>query len=283
MKISIESYTFREAFGNEKTIKLLSDAGFDAMDFSYYWRKRADNVLGDDWKDKAKEIRSMLDANGLECNQAHAPFDVCYGENFSEDEPKYLDLARSIGSAAILGAKQIIVHALRTPDGVDLMEYNFEFYKSLEKYCEEYGIKVAVENLFKQNSSGNGWDGILGTPAELCKLTRELGKNFNCCVDIGHAAITGTAPQDFIAGMDSDLLCALHVQDNNMRSDCHWLPYQGNFNWEAVISALKAKNYGGDITLEVFGWLSRQPEGLLTEAARHAAVVASHLRDMFSA
>lgn len=282
MNISIENYRFRESFGDEKTVDILKGAGFDAMDFSYYWTKRGERMLGDDWKEKATKLRRIIDEKGFACNQAHAPFDLVYGEKFDMSEAKYEALVRSIGSAAILGAKQIIVHCLKTPNESELMEYNFAFYKSLEKYCEEYGIKVSVENLFTSSSVPGKVKRMLGTPEELCELTLSLGKkNFNCCVDLGHVAITETLPEDFISRMDSELLGALHVHDNDFGGDQHLLPYLGRMDWNKIMAALKAKNYAGDLTLEVFGWLGRLPEGLMCEGAHHAAVTAMYLREMF--
>lgn len=40
--------------GDDAAIKIIADAGFDAMDFSYYWVKNAPDPLGDDYLDFAK-------------------------------------------------------------------------------------------------------------------------------------------------------------------------------------------------------------------------------------
>ena len=37
MKLSIETYALREKFGDRGTILLAKEAGFDAVDYSYYW------------------------------------------------------------------------------------------------------------------------------------------------------------------------------------------------------------------------------------------------------
>lgn len=110
---------------------------------------------------------------------------------------------------------------------------------------------------------------------------KELGADrFTACVDLGHAAITGTNPEDYIAGMEDGMLGALHVQDNDFRSDGHMLPFMGKTNWNAVMSALREKKYDGDLTLEVFGWLGRIPAGLMPGAAAFAARTADYLRSL---
>ena len=37
MKISIESYGLVERFGEYKAVDLAKEAGFDAIDYSFYW------------------------------------------------------------------------------------------------------------------------------------------------------------------------------------------------------------------------------------------------------
>ena len=37
MKLSIETYVMRHRFGDIKAIEMISKAGFDALDYSYYW------------------------------------------------------------------------------------------------------------------------------------------------------------------------------------------------------------------------------------------------------
>ncbi len=279
MKISIESYCFREKLGDDDTIKAIAEAGFDAIDFSYYWRAKAADALGEDYIDYANGFRKKLDAAGIVCNQTHAPFDVRYGEAFDESNPKYVALLRSVESSAILGAEQTVVHCLNVPEGVDLFEYNLRYYRSLIPTCEKAGIKIAVENLFTHTQSGIV--GILGKPDLLCKMVNELGRdNFTCCVDLGHAAITGTKPQDFVLGMEDGMLGALHIQDNNFCSDEHLLPFSGRTDWKAVGSALKAKGYDGDLTLEVFGWLKNLPSELMFDAAKYAAKTAEYVRSL---
>lgn len=280
MRISIDSYHFRERLGDDGAIKAISDAGFDAMDFSYYWRKNASDPLGENYIEYAKSFREKLDRAGIVCNQAHAPFEIGYGEALDDSNPKYVQLLRSIEAAAILGAEQIIVHRIGTPEGADMVEYNLGYYRGLIPTCEKSGIKVAVENLFRGTS--NGLVGVFGKPEELCAIVNELGRdNFTCCLDLGHAAITGTKPQDYIMGMEDGMLGALHVQDNNFMTDEHLLPFYGKTDWKAVISALKTKNYAGDLTLEVFGWLKTLPAELLGDAAKFAAKTTDHLRTLF--
>ena len=130
MKLSVELYSVAKVFGDHKAIELIKQAGFDAIDYSYYYEKECDEVLGENYKEYAKELREYIDQAGLSCNQAHAPFTFKYGMNKDISEPKYLNIVRALESASILGAENIIVHSISVPEDGDLEEYNIEYYRS---------------------------------------------------------------------------------------------------------------------------------------------------------
>jgi sugar phosphate isomerase/epimerase len=176
-------------------------------------------------------------------------------------------------SAAILGVQQIVVHAVTVPADADVSEwdYNLAFYRSLAPYCDRFGIRIAVENLFKWDPEAKAFVGRIGTPEALCGMVRALGTDrFVACVDIGHAALIGEEPERFLAAMDGTLLKGLHVQDGDYRDDGHTLPYLGRFHWSEILRALREKKYGGDITFEIFGYFRNFPDDLLPEALRMA-------------
>lgn len=274
MKLSLESYVLREKFGDLEGLRLIKDTGFDCVDMSYYWTADDSPLLGEGYCEYARGLRKHLDAMGLACNQAHAPFDLRYGEAFDCENPHYRAIVRAIESASILGAKAIIVHLIgHHADGRILFdrEYNLNFYKSLQPFCEKFGICVAVENLFAYDKKRSCHKGLLGTPTELCDFIRDLNSPcFVGCVDVGHAALTGNEPEDFLRGMDGALLQAVHVQDGDFLADRHVLPFLGSFRWSEIMKALKEKRYEGELTFEIFKYLSGFPKALIPEALRLA-------------
>ena len=88
MKLSIESYTLMQKLGDFKGLEAIKKAGFDCVDMSYYWQNENSPLLGDGYKEYAFLLRSHLDELGLACNQAHAPFEVKYGETFDFSNPR---------------------------------------------------------------------------------------------------------------------------------------------------------------------------------------------------
>lgn len=283
MKLSVELYTLAQRFGDFKGVEIAKKAGFDAIDYSYYYDKECDDVLGDGYKEYAKKLREHLDEVGIFCNQAHAPFTFKYGMEKNISEQKYLWMVHALESASILGATNIVVHSVNVPEGVSFEEYNVQYYKSFIPYCEKFGIHIAVENLFNRDTKRKRITGKLGSPAELNSIVEKINSPWVvACVDIGHAALTGYEPEDFIKGMNPNILKALHVQDNDYIDDRHILPYTGQLNWEAIMSSLKKADYDGDLTFEIIKYLDRFPDELFSEVLKFSALVGKHLISIYN-
>ncbi len=282
MKLSVELYTLSQRLGDLAAIDMVKNTGFDAIDYSYYWNNENEEILGDNYKEYASNLRKYMDEVGIVCNQAHAPFSLSYGCRFDETDETYLRLIRAIESASILGAENIIVHALTVPKGVDFVDYNIEYYRSLIPYCEKFGVHAAVENLFKRDEKRKCLIGKLGSPEELKGIVERINSPWIvACVDVGHASLTGCEPEEFIAGMNSKILKSLHIQDNDYISDRHVLPYMGELNWEAIMTALKNVGYEGDLTFEIFNYLNKFPASLIPETMKFAEAVGRYLISLY--
>lgn len=280
MRLSVETYIISKKFGDEKAIEMIKEAGFDCIDYSFYWFKEdlREKALGKNYMQYARMIKSCLERSGISCNQAHAPFELSFDNRLDVSDERYAELVRSLEFAAELGAQNIVVHAISVPSDVDYEEYNFRFYKGLEPFCSKFGIRVAIENLFGFDAKRKYHVGKFGTPEALGGIVKRLDSEwFTACVDIGHAAITGTEPEDFIRGMGGELLGALHVHDNDYLYDRHTLPYIGNFDWDKVTSALADIDYKGDLTLEIFNFLRGFDDELIPYVLKLCAETGRHL------
>ncbi len=284
MRISIDLYDIRKRFGEEDALKMIKAAGFDCVDYSFYWldAENKENILGSNYREHALQTRQILDQLGLVCNQAHAPLDfrLAYDE-ISLSNTHYCEIIRSMEAAAILGADQIIVHPLTPTDDRSVFEVNLEYYMGLEPYCEEFGIRIAIENLMcpRYDDPEHCLKGHkFGTADTMREIIKELGSPwFVGCVDVGHAILTGTMPETLIADLDNQLLTALHIHDNDSVSDLHMLPYLGKLNWEQITKSLADIQYQGDITLEVFGFLSKFEDVMMESVLRMTAATGRHI------
>ncbi len=279
MSISIENFMVRQKMGEKQALRAIKDAGFDCVDYSFYWSEEY-HVLDDNYVEYAKDLRKYMDEIGLVCNQTHATFDFQPHMEMSMSCKEYRDTVRSIESSGILGAKCVVVHALKNAhcDDEEYLEINRKFYKSLEEVAKKSGVKIGVENLFYYDKKCECHRGSFGNPKMLSAFVKEMGTdNFCACIDLGHASLVGYEPHDFIDGMDKGLIEALHVQDNDYHGDRHIPPYHGKFDWEKIAESLKNYGYKGEINFEVFWYLSNYPKELLPSALKHVANIGRYL------
>ena len=280
MKLSIDNGMLLARFGVYESARMIKEAGFDCVDMTYYTVPVDSSLLDDGYREYAIKLKEYLDELGLECNQAHAPFVFAYGDRFSLEDPHYRAIVRSVESAAILGAKMIVVHSVGHRQGDNILfdrAYNLDYYRSLIPYCEKFGIRIAVENLFEYGQNGE-FVGRLGTPEELSEFVLELDSPCFCaCLDTGHASLTGVKPEDFVAGMRADTLQVLHVHDGDYLGDRHTLPYLMDFDWQKIMCALKKIGYNGELTFEILNYFRNIPKELIPEALRFAEKTGRYL------
>ncbi len=283
MKLSSTTDQLQKAFGLEKSVELLADAGYDAIDFSQFDKSIYEADFG---KDYYTEIRKLAESKGVYFNQSHAP----YGSSFKDEEKtkkRFEEIVEAIKRASYLGVQNIIVHPCqhleyaKEGNPEKLFEYNMEFYKRLIPYCEEYEIKVALENMWQYTGYIN--HSTCSRPDEFIRYIDELNNDcFVACLDIGHAALVREDPDEFIKKLGNKRLKCLHVHDVDGVNDSHTLPYYGNINWEKVMKALADIDYKGDLTFEADdGFMGGKPQALLPDCALLMAKTGKHLVTLF--
>ena len=151
MRISTTTGPLVRRVGFTKTIDILSDAGFDALDFSASAEEFCTDVHN---KDYYVELRKYAQDKGLVFNQSHAPHPSTFIDDGKNNE-RFNALVTAMKNASYLGVETIIIHPAQhlefhVPGNPEkLYEYNMEFYRKLIPYCEEYGIKMATENMWQ--------------------------------------------------------------------------------------------------------------------------------------
>lgn len=284
MLLSSSHSQFAKKMSTEAAIKLMADAGFDAIDFSFYIKTEYYNEDTDGETGKAKfmEWRKRAEDRGLVFNQAHAP----EGSSFRDQDKtvqRFHDIRRAIRNASYLGIPIIVVHPVQhlpyCEPGVpeQLFEMNMKFYNALKPYCEEYGVKIGVENMWQQ-PNGKIDHSTCSSPEEFVRYVDTLNSEwFVACLDIGHAPLVGVDPCELIRALGKDRLKALHVHDVDGMDDLHTLPYFSKINWDDVCAALKEIGYTGDLTFEAGGFVETLPAELSAPAAKFMVATGRHL------
>ncbi|MBQ8758544.1 MAG: sugar phosphate isomerase/epimerase [Clostridia bacterium] len=241
----------------EKMLDIVKDAGFTAMDFSFHVSAEYyDEALGSEKSgvEYYKNFKKLADERGIVFNQAHAPFASSF-VNEEDTKKRFTQITTSMRNAAALGVKIIVVHPCQhlpyCEDGNPerLYEINMDFYSRIKPYCEEYGIKVALENMW-QHTKGNAINhSTCSKPDEFIKYIDSLDKTwFTCCLDIGHTVLVREDTADFIRKLGPDRLGCLHVHDVEANRDAHTLPFYGIVDWNKVCKALNEIGYRGELT-----------------------------------
>ena len=279
MLLSTQTVATAQAFGYEKSVEIIAKAGFDAVDFSMF--TMPDEYFGKENRAAfTKKMRALAADAGVSFNQAHAPFPSLLCD---ENDTKRLEMIKTaIVTAAELGAKVIVVHPAKylpyTTSAEELFKINMEMYGSLLPLAKELGIKIGVENMYTRNRETNVIsDAPCSRPEEFCRYIDTLDSPYvTACLDTGHAPLVGQTPEDMIRKLGRRI-GALHVNDNDLKSDLHTIPYTGQINFDAVADALAEIGYSGEFTLEADGFLYPLPHELIPDALGFMARVGRHL------
>lgn len=263
MLLTTQTEKLEEFFGDKAAIEMVADAGFDSIDYSMFHMSRDNCILNtDEYKKYAKELKNIADQKGIGFTQAHAPFRFA----FESTEQEYLKIAkdqvvRAIEVAGILGVEIIVVHPLQFRPYLTNKDYlkqiNMKYYNELIPYCEEYGVKMACENMWQYNKKRECIiDSVCSQPAEFNDYIDSVNSEFLvACLDLGHCGLTNIEAQDCIRAMGSKRIKALHVHDNDYLGDDHTLPGFGEMNWDEITKALAEIDYTGNFTFEADNFL----------------------------
>jgi len=275
---TISSY-MKSGFSYEDIMKILISSGIKVLDFPYHAEGyyKANKHHFEAIKEKANEY-------GVSFNQVHAPYKTKIDDN-SEIDILAEKTISCIKFSKILGAKTMVVHPLQhlvySENADELLELNFNFFKTIIPYAEEYNIQIALENLWQRDKNGKIVPSICGSPAEYLKYLNMLDSDNVCaCLDIGHAVLCKEDPVDFIMHLGNKLQ-ALHIHENDQKNDLHTLPFvYGTIDWKAVIDALNKVGYIGDLTFETVGYLEKHTPELLGVATTIMAGIGEELASM---
>ncbi len=284
MKTAMHTDRLEWRFGAVRAVRLLCEAGFEAIDYSMYNSElpvfmRGGRIIAD-------ELKRIAEGYGAKINQTHAPFsDFLLGEeNFEHNRTVYASICEAIRISSYLGAKTVVVHPaeicpLLSSDERFFM--NMELYSHLVCVAREAGVNIAIENLYSRHSQDENRiiGGVCSGAAELIRYADALGgEGVSVCFDVGHAELVGESSYSMIRAL-GERIKHIHIHDTDLLGDIHTLPYLAKVDFLPVCKALGKNGYDGDVTLEADGFLRNMPDALIPSALLFARSVASYLRD----
>jgi len=249
------------------SVTLCAEAGFQNLDANLcgHARRPGQGLYESTWETWAHEIRSLADSRNVRFTQAHAYYPV--GHNGPQDD-KAADefgeelMRRSVLTAEILGAEYMVVHPLsiRTEPGLydyrKSYDYNVEYWKKWAEFFHQHNVGMAIENMNCYSRERRNYCGNLD---ELLELIDAVGApDVGCCIDTGHAFISGNNVPAMIRRAGKTLR-ATHIADNHGEKDEHIAPFAGSINWPEVMKALHDIDYAYDFSFEIHHLTSAYP------------------------
>ena len=200
-------------------------------------------------KKRVAVLKEAAESHGIEYS-VHAPFaDI----NIASPSKPMLNAAlkrlkQSIAHANALNAQLWVLHpGMKT--GISMFypgkdwKQNLKSIQALSKTAEDYGVKIAMENLPEKY-----WF-IMKTPEDFAKFYAETGlEDIGIVLDVGHANLEGlTYP--YLKQLPHKI-AHVHVSDNNGEVDQHLGLGYGKINWQQLAEKLKEIGYDKAIVTE---------------------------------
>ena len=193
-------------------------------------------------------LKNRAEKLGVEFGYLHAPFRAIntMWENGESYLNIYNDISEAITSASECGVNAVVTHVSSGWTPPKINDLGLSRFDSLVEFAEKKGVVLAFENL--------------RVPEYLIKIKDRFVKcdNVRFCFDCGHE---NCYTKD-VSWVDifKEKLIATHIHDNvgvdphdkTADNDSHWLPLDGNCDYNGIIRRLDKYNYSGPLMLEVF-------------------------------
>ena len=248
MELGLSTFLF-EDYELRSKLSLLKEEGIKYVEvkpkeghFDYQDPKYLDEMSKEFKRNNIKVVSMHMPRNGVDISLIEE-YDRVW--SIREVEKTALALLR-------LGGEILVVHpGSKIKDEKTRKARREKSEQSLEeilKFCEHWGIKIALENTLP----GKTGDNIL----EILEIVKKFdSKSLGIRLDTGHCNITANLYNH--SGVVEclpeikDYLCHLHIHDNLGIEDEHILPFKGNINWREFISVLKKIKYKGFFMMEI--------------------------------
>ena len=254
---------------SQKVLKRLKDIGYECLDYNMPLAcMRPDPIFKQErkvWVNHFKEMKKMIEGEGLCVAQAHATFNTCYDPNYPFEVTNEIvdQINKEIEATSILGSKYIVIHPIckyiapfREEHYLGLKQddylLNMRELKKFEPALKEFNVKGCLENLFlfsfhSRHAVATG----CSTAKDLLEYKNGLNSDhYGICFDTGHANILWSNLTEEIK-MLGDNLSILHVHDNSHADDEHLAVGTGSIDWKAFAKALKDIGYKGNFCMEI--------------------------------
>jgi len=215
-----------------ENLSLMKKSGISAIEISYSSYDNFDFI----------EAKKNCDIAGIEIWSFHLPF-----MPFENIDPSSSDKdvqnstfklhANLIKKAAEIGIDKFVIHASAEPIEDNEREIRLgnaiKYISKLADFANELGAIIAVEDLPRTCIGRDSYD--------ILKILSDNDK-LRVCFDTNHLLTENIA--DFIEKV-GDKIITVHVSDFDFVNERHWMPGEGDINWQELYAKLMDKGYNG--------------------------------------
>ncbi len=217
-----------------KRLELIKKAGFDAA--TIWW----EDEIGSP-KIKKEKMPNIVRESGLILENIHVPYDDA-DDLWSESKTLRNKIVYRhiewLNDCAELDIPVMLMHIIDRNFLPDPNKWGIESLSRLLKAAEDLGVKIAIENT--------------GSVDYIDYVLRDLlSDHLVFCYDSSHDFIY-SKEKAAILKKQGQRLKHLHLSDNDLAEDRHWLPGEGIIDWQQLSNAFPRDTYKGNITLEVY-------------------------------
>lgn len=195
-----------------------------------------------------KKVKNTAENAGVRIWSVHLPFmpfseiDISSPDrNLRESTVSVLN--EIIEKAGDAGIDKFIIHPSGEPiddfEREERMKCSMESLDLLAEKAKKAGGVIAVEDL-PRTCLGRNSDEILRLIS--------VNENLRVCFDTNHL-LSENIP-DFIKNVGNKIVTT-HVSDYDFINERHWIPGEGDVDWQTLVKALENINYGGVWLYEV--------------------------------
>ena len=227
----------------EEAFRLARLAGFDGVEIM---------VTGDRATQDATTLRSLSRSYGIPIVSIHAP--VLLATQFVWGVSPAIKLERSAALAHSVGATTVVVH----PPFRFQSAYARVFERTADDLGEQFGVDIAVENMFSWTIGGREMRAYSPSPYPTDLDVRAM------TLDFSHAALAGRDGLEFALAMGSRLR-HVHLCDGlgGTLFDEHLIPGHGSQPVAEVLGYLAKAKWNGSVVAEVHTHKARSTEDRL--------------------
>ena len=218
------------------------------------------------------EVMPLFHERGIICDNFHSEFDGKFRglDIYMSDMYQYGDAGDKMLEILfedVLNCERhkvpvLVVHVPASPRKISDTPACNEKYCRLYDFAKEHGVTIAFENT---------------QYFENLEHIFSLVPDSKLCWDCGHQYCNGDRKR--ILPVFGDRLTALHIHDNDLQKDLHFIPFEGSIDYKEVTNDLRNTGYDGTMMLEIMYRGQLPMEEYYTKAVKAARQLVSMVKE----